>query len=66
MIFHFPHPYAWETTGYEVNNLYDTHAKARSAGIQILVASHQIEQRETVMVQFPRAYIAEIHSVVKK
>jgi hypothetical protein len=63
---HLPYPYGWETTGYEVDNLADTLGKAKSAGVQILVAPYEADQRQAVMVQFPGGYIAEIHSEVRK
>lgn len=63
---HLPYPYGRETTGYEVGNLADTLRKATSAGVQILVAPYQTNQRQAAMVQFPGGYIAEIHSEVKK
>ena len=66
MTLHLPYPDGWETTGYELNNLYHTLTKARSAAIQIPVAPYQTEHQETVMVQFPWGYIADIPSVVKK
>jgi hypothetical protein len=63
---HLPYPYGRETTGYEVDNLSDMLRKANSAGVQILVAPYQTNQRQAAMVQFPGGYIAEIHSQVKK
>lgn len=59
---HLPYPYGWETTGYEVENLSDTLAKATSAGATILVAPYQADRRSAAMVQFPGGYIAEIHA----
>ena len=59
---HLPYPYGWETTGYEVANLTDTLAKARAAGVAVLVASYSSDQRNAALVQFPGGYIAEIHS----
>jgi hypothetical protein len=61
-----PYPYGREITGYEVDNLTDTLKKAESAGVQILVAPYQANQRQAAMVQFPGGYIAEIHSEVRK
>jgi hypothetical protein len=61
-----PYPYGREVTGYEVANLADTLTKAKSAGVTVLVAPYQGDQREAAIVQFPGGYIAEIHSVVKK
>jgi hypothetical protein len=61
-----PYPYGREVTGYEVANLADTLAKAKSAGVTVLVAPYPADQREAAIVQFPGGYIAEIHSVAKK
>jgi predicted enzyme related to lactoylglutathione lyase len=63
---HLPYPYGRETTGYEVRNLTDTLAKAKTAGVTILVAPYTAEQRNSAVVQFPGGYIAEIHSPVNK
>jgi len=63
---HLPYPYGRETTGYEVRNLTDTLAKAKTAGGTILVAPYTAEQRNSAVVQFPGGYIAEIHSPVSK
>lgn len=61
-----PYPYGREVTGYEVANLADTLAKAKGAGVTILVAPYQVDQRQAAIVQFPGGYIAEVHSAVKK
>ena len=63
---HLPYPYGWETTGYEVAKLSDTLAKAKAAGVQILVATYTADQRDAALVQFPGGYIAEIHSPASK
>jgi hypothetical protein len=63
---HLPYPYGRETTGYEVRNLTDTLAKAKTAGVTILVAPYTAEQQNSAIVQFPGGYIAEIHSPVSK
>jgi hypothetical protein len=63
---HLPYPYGRETTGYEVRSLTDTLAKAKTAGVTILVAPYTAEQRNSAVVQFPGGYIAEIHSPVSK
>jgi hypothetical protein len=63
---HLPYPYGRETTGYEVRNLTDTLAKAKTAGVTILVAPYRAEQRNSAVVQFPGGYIAEIHSPVSR
>jgi hypothetical protein len=61
-----PYPYGREVTGYEVANLADTLTKAKGAGVTVLVAPYQADQREAAIVQFPGGYIAEIHSMVKR
>jgi hypothetical protein len=63
---HLPYPYGRETTGYEVRNLTDTLAKAKAAGVAILVAPYTADERNSAVVQFPGGYIAEIHSPVSK
>ena len=61
-----PYPYGREVTGYEVANLADTLAKAKAAGVKILVTPYQTEERDAAVVQFPGGYIAEIHSIKGK
>ena len=63
---HLPYPYGRELTGYEVANLTDTLAKAKAAGVEVLVAPFTADQRTSSIVQFPGGYIAEIHSVTSK
>lgn len=63
---HLPFPYGRETTGYEVANLLDALAKARTAGVAVLVAPYTADQRNSAVVQFPGGYIAEIHSPISK
>ena len=59
---HLPYPYGRENTGYEVEDLSDTLAKAKAAGALILAGPYLADQRRASMVQFPGGYIAEIHS----
>jgi hypothetical protein len=61
---HLPYPYGRETTGYEVADLAGTLAKAKAAGVAILVGPYTAGNRTAAMVQFPGGYIAEIHSRV--
>jgi hypothetical protein len=61
---HLPYPYGRETTDYEVANLTDTLAKAKAAGVEILIPPYTDGQRNASIVQFPGGYIAEIHSSV--
>jgi predicted enzyme related to lactoylglutathione lyase len=63
---HLPYPYGRETTGYEVANLTDTLAKAKAAGVEILVPPYTADQRIAALVQFPGGYIAEVHSCSSK
>jgi hypothetical protein len=59
---HLPYPYGRELTGYEVANLADTLAKAKQAGVTVLVEPYTADRRNAAIVQFPGGYIAEIHS----
>jgi predicted enzyme related to lactoylglutathione lyase len=63
---HLPYPYGREMTGYEVTNLADTLTKAKASGVDVLVPPYKTDKRESIVVQFPGGYIAEIHSVIKK
>jgi predicted enzyme related to lactoylglutathione lyase len=63
---HLPYPYGRETTGYEVANLSDTLAKAKAAGVEVLVHPYTADQRQAAIVKFPGGYIAEIHSASDK
>jgi hypothetical protein len=63
---HLPYPYGREMTGYEVAKVSDTVAKAKAAGVHILVAPCTADQRTSSIVQFPGGYIAEIHSITTK
>jgi hypothetical protein len=61
---HLPYPYGRETTGYEVSKLATTLAKAKMAGVSILVAPYTSDGRRAALVQFPGGYVAEIHALV--
>jgi predicted enzyme related to lactoylglutathione lyase len=63
---HLPYPYGQETTGYEVANLADTLTRAKASGVDVLVPPYKSDERESVIVQFPGGYIAEMHSAIKK
>jgi predicted enzyme related to lactoylglutathione lyase len=63
---HLPYPYGRETTGYEVTNLVETLAKAKAAGVDVLVPPYKTDERDSAIVRFPGGYIAEIHSGHKK
>jgi len=62
---HLPFPYGRELTGYEVADLADTLAKAKTAGVAILAGPYAADHRNAAMVQFPGGYIAEIHATQK-
>jgi predicted enzyme related to lactoylglutathione lyase len=59
---HLPFPYGREMTGYEVANLPETLARAKSAGVTVLAGPYSSDHRNAAIVQFPGGYIAEIHS----
>ncbi len=61
-----PWPYGRDVTGYEVGNLEETLAKARTAGVETLVAPHAEDGRQSAIVRFPGGYIAEIHSPIAR
>jgi len=63
---HLPYPYGREMTGYEVSDLTDTLAKAKSAGVVTLVEPYASDERTAAIVQFPGGYIAEIHSQMRQ
>jgi predicted enzyme related to lactoylglutathione lyase len=63
---HLPYPYGRETTGYEVTDLAGTLAKAKEAGVEVLVPPYKTDERDAVVVRFPGGYVAEIHSVTRK
>jgi hypothetical protein len=63
---HLPYPYGREITGYEVTNLSDTLAKAKTAGVTVLVDPYTADGRQAAMVAFPGGYVAEIHSSASK
>jgi hypothetical protein len=63
---HLPYPYGREMTGYEVTNLAETLAKAKAAGVNVIVPPYKSDERDAAIVQFPGGYIAEIHSASKE
>ena len=63
---HLPYPYGRELTGYETPDLDVTLARAKLAGVRVLVEPYSTEDRRSAFVQFPGGYIAEIHATVRK
>jgi len=63
---HLPHPYGRELTGYETSDLDATLAKAKLAGVRVLVEPYSTQNRRSTFVQFPGGYIAEIHATVRR
>ncbi|MCW2338278.1 hypothetical protein M2337_002511 [Sphingobium sp. B2D3A] len=57
-----PWPYGRDMTGYEVDDLAATLAKAQAAGVETLVPAHNEGGRSSALVRFPGGYVAEIHS----
>jgi predicted enzyme related to lactoylglutathione lyase len=63
---HLPYPYGRELTGYETLDLDMTLAKAKSAGVRVLVEPYSTADRRSAFVQFPGGYVAEIHATVRE
>src|SRR5437016_7002763 len=63
---HLTYPYGRELTGYETPDLDATLAKAKLAGVRVLVEPYSTDDRRSAFVQFPGGYIAEIHATVRK
>lgn len=59
---HLPYPFGHDICGYEVSDLSETLAKAKSHGATVLVEPIELADRRTSVVQFPGGFIAEIHS----
>lgn len=59
-------PYGRELTGYEVADLDATLAKARFAGVRVLVPTYTVGDRRAAMLRFPGGYIAEVHAVTSQ
>ena len=59
---HLPWPYGRELTGYQVDDLPATLAKATAAGAEVLVPVHRVDDRSAAMVRFPGGYICELHA----
>src|SRR6201987_1479652 len=55
-----------DRTGYAVVKLAEPLAKAKAAGVDVLVPPYKTEERDAVVVRFPGGYIAEIHSARNK
>ncbi|MGQ5933736.1 hypothetical protein ACUNHG_06330 [Serratia sp. IR-2025] len=62
---HLPYPFGHERTGYGVDDLPATLAKATASGAQVLWRSTAAERRTSALVRFPGGYIAEIHQTAK-
>jgi predicted enzyme related to lactoylglutathione lyase len=60
---HLPFPFGWELTGYQVDDLNGTLAKATAAGAQVLSKPYQTGNRTTAIIEFPGGYIAEVHTL---
>jgi predicted enzyme related to lactoylglutathione lyase len=61
---HLPYPFGHEITGYQVQDLSATLAKAMAAGAKILSPPYKLSDRTTAIVEFPGGYVAEIHSLI--
>ncbi|MFF2147369.1 glyoxalase [Kitasatospora sp. NPDC058190] len=58
---HLPYPFGRELTGYQVDDLTTTLARATAAGAQVLWGPQATADRDSALVQFPGGYVAEIH-----
>jgi len=59
---HLPYPFGHEISGYPVEDLNATMAKAKTSGAKVLFGPYAGKDRNTAMLEFPGGYIAEIHS----
>lgn len=62
---HLVYPWGRETTGFEVDDLEATLARATASGATILVQPLTLADRRSAMVQFPGGWVAEIHSAAR-
>jgi len=62
---HLPWPWGRESTGYDVDDLRQTLAKARAAGARVRVAPFASDGREAAVLEFPGGYIAEVHAAAR-
>lgn len=61
-----PYPYGRETTGYQVDDMAATLARAAASGARVLVPPVKTSQGNvSAMLQFPGGYISEIHDAAK-
>lgn len=60
---HLPYPFGYDLTGYQVENFQDTLAKAKAAGVKVLSGPYDAGDRQSVILQFPGGYIAEVHAL---
>jgi len=61
-----PYPYGRETTGYQVDDMAATLARAAANNVRVLVPPLKTSQGNTsAMLQFPGGYISEIHDAAK-
>jgi predicted enzyme related to lactoylglutathione lyase len=63
---HLPFPFGREVTGYQVQNLDVTIAKAKATGATILSAPYRMSDRSIAIIEFPGGYIAEVHSLAAR
>jgi len=63
---HLPYPFGREVTGYQVERLAATLAKAKAAGATVLWGPHFSAGRNSAIVRFPGGYVAEIHDTVSR
>ena len=63
---HLPYPFGREITGYEVQDVAATLAKAKAAGAKVLFGPYTGKDRVSAVVGFPGGYVTEVHSAVAR
>lgn len=62
-----PYPFGRENTGYEVDDVAATLAKAAANGVKVLTPPYRTGKgNASAMLQFPGGYISEIHDAAKQ
>ena len=59
---HLPYPFGREVMGYAVTDLTATLARAKAAGVTVLLGPYDGNDRVTAILQFPGGFIAEVHA----
>ncbi|QNT78729.1 glyoxalase [Entomobacter blattae] len=57
-----PYPYGHEISGYEVTDFDATIRQAKDHGVKVLAGPYTVQGQKGAILEFPGAYIAEIHT----